>query len=189
MAREQHSRQCIAWSIAVTAVIAIDPGLTGAIALYDGASLLLTDIPTETRGKRTAVDLPVLWRTVREWAPWPHSIAGVVENVGAMPMQGLGSAANFGKTIGACEMALVAAGCTLVRVTPQTWKFGVGIAADSKADTKARKNASRARAIELFPNYAHLFARVKDDGRAEAALMAWWFVHKRPAAALARGEE
>jgi crossover junction endodeoxyribonuclease RuvC len=96
-----------------------------------------------------------------------------------MLRQGLGSAANFGKTIGACEMAVVAAGCELVRVTPPIWKFGVGIDADPKADTKARKNASRARAIELFPDYAHLFARVKDDGRAEAALMAWWFVHKR----------
>jgi hypothetical protein len=31
----------------------------------------------------------------------------------------------------------------------------------------------------LFPQYAHLFSRVKDDGRAEAALMAWWFIHKR----------
>lgn len=160
------------------AVIAIDPGLTGAIVLLDGADLLVQDMPTESRGKKSAVDLKALWAAVENWAPCYRDRVGVIENVGSMPRQGIASACNFGKTIGACEMALVAAGCEMVRVTPRTWKFGVGLQHDPKADTKARKNASRARAIELFPDYAHLFARVKDDGRAEAALMAWWFVHK-----------
>ena len=161
------------------AVIAIDPGLTGAIVLLDGADLLVQDMPTESRGKKSVVDLEALWAVVDAWNPLRRRMHAVIENVAAMPKQGLASACNFGKTIGACEMALVAAGCDLVRVTPPIWKFGVGLNADPKADTKARKNASRQRAIELFPNYAHLFARVKDDGRAEAALMAWWFVHKR----------
>lgn len=162
----------------MAAVIAIDPGLTGAIVLLDGDELLVRDMPTEARGKKSVVDLKALWAVVDHWSPCFRDLAGVIENVAAMPKQGLSSACNFGKTIGACEMALVAAGCELVRVTPPVWKFGVGLNADSKADTKARKNASRARAIELFPDYAHLFARAKDDGRAEAALMAWWFVHK-----------
>jgi crossover junction endodeoxyribonuclease RuvC len=167
----------------MAAVVAIDPGLTGAIAYYDGRTLDVEDMPTEARGKKSAVDLekladltarPHIW-VIGYSGPPAH---GVIENVATMPKQGLASACNFGKTIGACEMALVAAGCELVRVTPPVWKFGVGLNADPKADTKARKNASRARATELFPSYAHLFARVKDDGRAEAALMAWWFVHK-----------
>jgi crossover junction endodeoxyribonuclease RuvC len=162
----------------MAAVIAIDPGLTGAIVLLDGAKLLVQDMPTESRGKKSVVDLDALWTVAENWARCRSDLAGVIENVATMPKQGLASACNFGKTIGACEMALVAAGCDLVRVIPQVWKFGVGLNADPKADTKARKNASRARATELFPDYAHLFARVKDDGRAEAALMAWWFVHK-----------
>lgn len=162
----------------MAAVIAIDPGLTGAIAFYDGRVLDVEDIPTEARGKKSAVDLHALWQAVASSVSLDVPTVGVIENVGSMPRQGIASACNFGKTIGACEMALVAAGCELVRVTPQTWKFGVGLNADPKADTKARKNASRARAQELFPNHAHLFARVKDDGRAEAALMAWWFIHK-----------
>lgn len=178
----------------MNAVVAVDPGLHGALAYYDGTQLEVADIPTELRGKKSAVDLWSLWCTAAQLASTPADVPvdGLIENVGSMPRQGISSACNFGKTIGACEMALVAAGCALHRVTPQTWKFGVGIAADAKADTKARKNASRARAIELFPHHAHLFARVKDDGRAEAALMAWWFVHKRPAskaAALAQGEK
>lgn len=162
----------------MTAVIAIDPGLTGAIAFYDGHVLDVEDMPTEARGKKSVVDLAGLWDALGGRFPSPMPVHGIIENVGSMPRQGIASACNFGKTIGACEMALVAAGCELVRVTPQVWKFGVGLQHDPKADTKARKNASRARAIELFPNHAHLFARVKDDGRAEAALMAWWFVHK-----------
>ena len=163
----------------IEAVLAIDPGLSGALAYYDGTTLQLADIATELRGKKSAVDLWRLWCVVQGLAVPPSRLVyGVIENVGSMPRQGIASACNFGKTIGACEMALVAAGCELIRVTPQAWKFGVGLQHDPKADTKARKNASRARAIELFPNYAHLFARVKDDGRAEAALMAWWFVHK-----------
>jgi crossover junction endodeoxyribonuclease RuvC len=49
-------------------------------------------------------------------------------------------------------------------VIPQTWKKALGVPAD--------KNAARARACQLFPNMASKFARVKDDGRAEAALIA-----------------
>lgn len=158
-------------------IIAIDPGLTGAIAWLYGEDLAIRDTPTEMRGKSTHVDLAALWNNVIAWATAMRPV-GVIENVGAMPRQGISSACNFGKTIGACEMALVAAGCELVRVTPQTWKFGVGLKADPAADTKARKNASRARASELFPNHTHLFARAKDDGRAEAALMAWWYANK-----------
>lgn len=160
------------------AIIAIDPGLTGAIAWLCGKDLAIRDIPTETRGKSAHVDPAALWCVVRQWSCVTCPPIGVIENVGAMPRQGISSACNFGKTIGACEMALVAAGCELVRVTPQTWKFGVGLKADPAADTKARKNASRARALELFPNHTHLFARAKDDGRAEAALMAWWYVNR-----------
>lgn len=162
----------------MTAVIAIDPGLTGALVRLLDDELLVQDMPTETRGKKSVLDLEALWVVIDAWNPLRRRMHGIIENVGSMPCQGIASACNFGKTIGACEMALVAAGCEMVRVTPRTWKFGVGLQHDPKADTKARKNASRARAIELFPDYAHLFARVKDDGRAEAALMAWWFVHK-----------
>jgi crossover junction endodeoxyribonuclease RuvC len=161
----------------MTSVLAIDPGLSGAVAYYDGTALDVEDIPTEIRNRKPVVDLPRLWVLVSE--RWPDARNGVIENVNGMARQT--GAGNFGKTIGACEMALVAAFGAITRVSPPTWKFGVGIAANPDADKKARKNASRAKAIELFPEHAHLFARVKDDGRAEAALMAWWFIHKRNA--------
>lgn len=163
------------------AVIAIDPGLTGAIALYqpEEGHLVVVDMPVGQLGKKTHVGLLPLWLLVDSLTGPAGVQHAVVEHVSAMPRQGLGSTFNFGKTAGACEMAVVAAGCELVRAPPQTWKFQVGLNAQPGADTKARKNASRALAQQLFPNHAHLFARVKDDGRAEAALMAWWFIHRR----------
>lgn len=160
-------------------VIAIDPGNTGALALLDGAELIVVDMPTEVRGKRTTLDLAGLWAIVGGWGWGREGRPAVVEAVNGMGRQA--GAGNFGKMVGACEMAVVAAGFDLVRAPPQTWKFQVGLNAQPGADTKARKNASRALAQQLFPNHAHLFSRVKDDGRAEAALMAWWFIHRRKA--------
>jgi len=56
----------------------------------------------------------------------------------------------------------------IVYITPQGWQKAVGM--------RGGKDGGRARAAEIFPAYAATFARVKDDGRADAALMAWWGV-------------
>lgn len=168
----------------MTSVLAIDPGVTGALAAYDGASgiLIVEDIPTYTKAKKTRVHLDNLFNQVRRLTFSYGIDHALVEQVGAMPRQGVSSAFNFGFTAGAIHMAVIASGLTVHTVTPQQWKFGVGIAADRDADKAMRKTTSRLLAQKLFPEYAQLFARVKDDGRAEASLMAWWFVHKHPAA-------
>jgi hypothetical protein len=57
-------------------------------------------------------------------------------------------------------------------VSPAKWKKALGLSAD--------KGASRRRAIELWPERAQWFARVKDDGRAEAALIAYWWLQHGP---------
>lgn len=161
----------------MTAVIAIDPGLTGAIALVYQGHVLVKDMPTYTVRKATRVNLHELTTIIRDYASFIECEA-VVEHVGSMPKQGVASAFNFGFTTGGIHGVLAALGFEVRTVVPAQWKFGVGIKAEPKADTKARKASSRARAIELFPDYAHLFARAKDDGRADAALMAWWYVNK-----------
>jgi crossover junction endodeoxyribonuclease RuvC len=160
-------------------VLAIDPGLTGALAAYDGEVLLLADIPTVARKKKARIHLAALRALAWKLSFHVDAFDAVIEQVGTMPRQGLSSAFNFGFTVGAIHMAAESNALTIHTVTPTTWKFGVGLNAIPGQDLKARKNASRAKAIELFPQYADLFARVKDDGRAEAALMAWWFVHKK----------
>ena len=160
----------------MSAIIAIDPGLTGAIALLDGDELHVWDMPTRQDGKRAEVDGAALALIVGGLG----TTDATLERVGAMPQQGLASAFNFGDTYGCIRGVLEAYGYTITRVTPAVWKFQVGLPALKGVDNRlaARKHASRARAQDLFPHHAHLFARVKDDGRAEAALMAWWFVHK-----------
>lgn len=160
-------------------VLAIDPGLSGALAAYNGNVLVVADLPVTTLKKKTRLNLGALLSLVRMNAFHLDAHDLLVEQVGTMPRQGLSSAFNFGFTNGAIHTAAVANAMNLHTVTPTQWKFGVGLNAVPGQDQKARKNASRAKAIELFPQHAELFARVKDDGRAEAALMAWWFVHKR----------
>ena len=87
-----------------------------------------------------------------------------VEDVHSMPGQGVASTFKFGRSVGVVEGALSALGIPIRWVSPAKWKKAMGLPAD--------KGAARRRAIELWPDHAHLFARVKDDGRAEAALIA-----------------
>lgn len=164
-----------------TPILAIDPGLTGALAVYDGKRLYVADMPTYAVRGKTRVNLHTLSDVIANRATDGAKVA-VVEHVGAMPKQGGGSAFNFGFTTGAIHGILAAHLFETHTVPPAQWRFGVGLMRQDGADHKARKSSSRARAIELFPEYAHLFARVKDDGRADAALMAWWFVHKHTGA-------
>lgn len=71
---------------------------------------------------------------------------------------------------GIAEGVVAGAGWPLTYVSPAKWKRDLRLSAD--------KGASRRRAIELWPSWAELFARVKDDGRAEAALIAHWWLTK-----------
>lgn len=81
-----------------------------------------------------------------------------------MPGQGISSAFRFGEGYGAIQMALVGHGWERHYVTPVKWKKHFGLSKD--------KGVSRALASQRFPAYANLFSRVRDDGRAESALMA-----------------
>lgn len=163
-------------------VVAIDPGLSGAIALVYGAHVVVKDMPTYTVRKANRVNLRELSRILVDCRDCLNVTTAVVEHVGSMPKQGVASAFNFGFTTGAIHGSLAALGFDVHTVAPGRWKFGVGLKTDPDADKRARKASSRELAAHLFPEYAHLFARAKDDGRAEAALMAWWFVNKRQAA-------
>ena len=92
----------------------------------------------------------------------PHK--AIVEKVGAMPGQGVSSMFSFGRSVGIIEGVLAAKQIPVTFVTPQSWQKQSGAAKG--------KDGSRQRVMELFPREAHLFARVKDDGRADAVLIA-----------------
>ena len=87
-----------------------------------------------------------------------------IEDVHSMPRQGVASAFKFGRAFGTVIGVVGGAGIPINYVTPGKWKRALGLSSD--------KTACRRRAQELWPQQAHLFARVKDDGRAEAALIA-----------------
>jgi crossover junction endodeoxyribonuclease RuvC len=88
------------------------------------------------------------------------------ERVGAMAGQGVTSVFSFGRSFGMIEGILAAFKLPVTYVAPATWVKAVG--------RGQGKDASRARAMEIFPNNQTDFKRVKDDGRADAALIAYW---------------
>lgn len=149
-------------------IIGIDPGASGALAFFDPKT-----------GRFDVIDMPIVeiergGKAKREISPhllasalndWPPAVAWL-EKVGAMPGQGVSSMFQFGRGVGMVEGVLAGLNISVNYVTPQRWQKDVGV--------RGGKDGARLRAVELFPKYANLFARKKDDGRADAALIAWY---------------
>ena len=150
-------------------VMSIDPGLSGAIAVFEGGALLcVIDTPThelsrnnKTKRQISAVALAAIFREYK-----PSHV--VVEKVSAMPGQGVTSMFSFGRSFGLIEGIVAAFEIPATYVMPSVWTKGIG--------RGAGKDASRARACELYPSHQKQFARVKDDGRADAVLIGTWFL-------------
>jgi crossover junction endodeoxyribonuclease RuvC len=148
--------------------VGIDPGLAGAVAVIDrdGRLLEVADMPALSDGGKRRVD-PAGLVAVLMGAVGQIRMA-TVERVHSMPKQGVASAFSFGASYGVVLGVLAALRVPYQLVTPQRWKREM---MDGQGKEKA---ASRMVARRLWPDHADLFARVKDDGRAEAALIAEW---------------
>lgn len=149
-------------------ILGIDPGLYGALALYDPATgaLQISDVPTANIGKGKArkiiVDEYALARAVDDVAA---TIGAVwLERVHSMPGEGAVGAFSFGRTYGLIRGICAANFLTIHDVTPQSWKGALKV--------MGNKDHSRVRASALLPRSAHLWPLKKHDGRAEAALIA-----------------
>lgn len=141
-------------------MIGIDPGLNGAIAFLDQNGEHIEDLPTMGDGKHREIDCRNLFLLLE-----PHQGEPVtLERVASMPGQGVASMFKFGRVVGSIEGVLAACGCPVRYVTPQTWKKCFSLPRE--------KDAARMRAIQLFPSLAPVLSRKKDDGRAEALLIA-----------------
>ena len=152
-------------------IYGVDPGFTGAVSIYDTElnSLIVHDIPVIKSPKgKTLINLPKLLSILGNGQN--RLSLAAFELVSAMPNQGVSSTFRFGQGFGQLEMALVASALPLKYVRPQQWKKYFGLTKD--------KNQSRELAMERFPNNADLFKRKKDDGRAEAALIALYAKEK-----------
>lgn len=146
-------------------VLGIDPGLSGAIArpMPDG-SVDVWDIPSiDVRGKRR-IDAYALTDLVI--AAGPVDMV-VLEHVQGVQGSGATGAFTFGEGFGIIQGILVALGRPTTLVRPQRWTKDLGVGSD--------KGEHRRTAQRLFPSSASMFARVKDDGRADAALLAHWW--------------
>ena len=147
----------------MSVILGVDPGGTGAFALLhpDGTLENTWDMPAHD-GIVSAPLIADLIDNIR--ADWPIAVA-YVENVHSMPKQGVASSFKFGRAFGVAVGVLGGARVPVEYIEPSVWKRKAGL-------TGQPKDASRHRAIELWPSVSHLFARVKDGGRADAALIA-----------------
>ena len=144
--------------------LGIDPGAKGAFAWVtgDGHLIEVADMPfVNVRGK-DRVSAQGVAHLMRKR---PVSLV-VIEGVGAMPKQGVASCFAFGYAAGILEGSASGLGIP-VQITPAAvWKRKAGVPAD--------KGAARQAAIRFWPGAEAQFKHVKDDGRAEAALLARW---------------
>lgn len=145
-------------------ILGVDPGMTGAFAFVteDGHLIEVVDMPTqEVRGKRRISAAMVASIMTKR----PVALVAI-EGVHAMPKQGVSSSFNFGYGAGILEGVAAALGLAVEITQPVVWKKRAGVPAD--------KGAARQMAQRYWPGAAAQFARVKDDGRAESALLARW---------------
>lgn len=149
-------------------IIAVDPGLHGAVCILQPHDLRVVDTPTflvkATRTK-AEYDLPAMWALVREWQQYPE-VQVFIEAVHAMPMNGCIGNFRLGYGLGLWVAFCTSMSLSYTLVAPQRWKKVM------LPDMGKDKGAARLRAMQLFPDYAQLFSRVKDADRAEAALIA-----------------
>jgi crossover junction endodeoxyribonuclease RuvC len=147
-------------------ILGIDIGVTGGIAVLSAAGELIEvhQMPCLADGHagRRAVNGPLLASIVFA----SHATRAFVEHVSTRPGEGAVGAFAFGRFRGVIEGVLAAAGVRCQFLTPACWKRAVGLPPGRD------KDASRAAASQRWPAKAELFSRKKDDGVAEACLIA-----------------
>ncbi len=150
-------------------VLGCDPGLFGAVALWDDALeiLVVRDAPVlqVAVGKskaRTVYQDAEYARLVRELEP----DAIFIEQVGGLTGQSASASFNFGAGFGLLRGFAAMMQVPVAFVSPPVWR--------ARLKVPAGKDGSRLMAGRLFPKHSALFSRVKDDGRAEAALISFF---------------
>lgn len=159
--------------------LGIDPGLSGAIAFYRpthpvaGMRLVVWPMPVTTKPGRVGA------KPHRRIIP-PDGVLNLlriahdsssrlfcsIEDVHSSPQMGVAGAFSFGQGVGILHTALTSLEIPFSPVSPQVWK--------SATRTPKDKDLARLRASELFPDAHYLWTKRKDDGMAEAALLAWY---------------
>ena len=154
-------------------IIGIDPGISGSICFFeDGKIKDVVEMPTMTEGKKNKKQVngsqiynEILKRTNKFQR---KDIRVVVEQVSAMPGQGVTSMFNFGQSFGILKGICSAMQLPIYFVRPAKWKKYFNL-------INSEKDASRTRAIEIFPYFSSQLSRKKDSNKADAILIASFY--------------
>ena len=154
-------------------VIGIDPGISGSICfLQDGKVIDVIEMPTMTEGKKNKkqVNGSQIFNEISERIKRldKNNTRVVIEQVSAMPGQGVTSMFNFGQSYGILKGMCSAMQLPMYFVRPAKWKKYFGL-------IKTEKDASRTKVIEIFPYISSELSRKKDSNKADAILIASFF--------------
>ena len=154
-------------------IIGIDPGISGSICfLQDGKILDVIEMPTMTEGKKNKrqVNGSQIYNEIskRINKNEHQNIRVVIEQVSAMPGQGVTSMFNFGQSFGILKGLCSAMQLPMYFVRPAKWKKYFNL-------LNSEKDASRTRAIEIFPYFSSQLAKKKDSNKADAILIASFY--------------
>ena len=156
-------------------VIGIDPGLSGAIAVLENNKVLnMFEMPVMSEGKKNKRQLnsALLVTLIKENIENSEEVAVVVEQVNAMPGQGVTSMFNFGQTFGAIKGICAALELPIFFVRPSKWKKYFELINSSK-------DSSRTKDIEMYPKLSSQLPKKKDVNKSDAILIARFFTETR----------
>ena len=154
-------------------IIRIDPGISGAICFFEEGQIKeIIDMPTMADGKKNKrqINGPQTYNEIysRITKVSKSDITVVIEQVSAMPGQGVTSMFNFGQSFGVLKGICSGMQLSMQFVRPAKWKKYFGL-------IKAEKDASRTKVIEIFPYISSKLSRKKDSNKADAILIASFF--------------
>jgi len=154
-------------------IIGIDPGISGSICFFeDGKIIDVIEMPTMIDGKKNKkqVNGAQIYNEISKRISMidKENIRVVIEQVSAMPGQGVTSMFNFGQSFGILKGICSAMQLPLFFVRPAKWKKHFNL-------INSQKDASRTRAIEIFPYFSSQLSKKKDSNKADAILIASFY--------------
>ena len=154
-------------------IIGIDPGISGSICFFDNGKILdVIEMPTMADGKKNKrqVNGSQIYNEIlkRVDDQEKKDVKVVIEQVSSMPGQGVTSMFNFGQSFGILKGICSAMQLPMYFVRPAKWKKYFNL-------IKSEKDASRTRAIEIFPYFSSHLSKKKDSNKADAILIASFY--------------
>ncbi len=154
-------------------IIGIDPGISGSICFFENGQILdVVEMPTMTEGKKNKrqVNGAQIYNEISKKVKKSekNDIRVIIEQVSAMPGQGVTSMFNFGQSFGILKGICSAMQLPMYFVRPAKWKKYFNL-------INSEKDASRTRAIEIFPYFSSQLSRKKDSNKADAILIASFY--------------